>query len=149
MCDTWTLSPAQRSPRITCGWSTVRARSPNPTGEFVSFNMFLLVFTLLECYTVTRASLCTFFFQPIYSSCAVHVYCHSRPCLSAVWRAAARCSFTLQWRETRSICSWRSVRARLFLPRLVCEWPAIQLELPACVECFTCIKQDQQRHTNT
>lgn len=34
VCDTWTRSPVQRSPRITCGWSTVRAKSPNPTGEF-------------------------------------------------------------------------------------------------------------------
>ncbi len=35
VCDTLTLSPVQTSPRITCGWSTVRAKSLNPTGEFV------------------------------------------------------------------------------------------------------------------
>lgn len=34
-CDTWTPSPVQRSPRITCGWSTVRAKSPNPTGVVI------------------------------------------------------------------------------------------------------------------
>lgn len=67
--------------------------------------------------------------------------------VSAVW-CVAQCSFTLHWRETRSICSWRSVRARLFLHRLVCEWPAIQLELPACVECYTCIKRQSNRNAH-
>lgn len=33
-CDTLTLSLVPRSRRITCGWSTVRAKSLNPTGEF-------------------------------------------------------------------------------------------------------------------
>lgn len=55
--------------------------------------------------------------------------------------SVAQCRFTLQWRVTGSICSWRSVRANLFLPRLVCEWPAIQLELPAGVKCYACAKR--------
>lgn len=89
VCDTLTLSPVQTSPRITCGWSTVRAKSLNPTGEFVCADVCLLlyeqisIFTLPECYTVTYASLCTFF-QPIYSFffCTFHLYCH--PCLCCV-----------------------------------------------------------------
>lgn len=90
VCDTLTLSPVQMSPRITCGWSTVRAKSPNPTGEFVCADVCLLLyvrvsmFTLLECYTVTYASPCTFF-QPIYSFfCTFHLFCHFRPCLCCV-----------------------------------------------------------------
>lgn len=84
-------------------------------------------------------SLCAFLF--------VHFICTATLVLvSAVW-CVAQCSFTLYWRETRSICSWRSVRAGLFLLRLVCEWPAIQLELPACVECYTWIEKNREMPT--
>lgn len=127
VCDTWTHSPVQRSPRITCGLLTVRAKSLNPAGEIVSEYASFIGSSLHILYVgVSHGELSIFQcgFQAIYSFCILStVYCHSCPCLCRML-CVAQWSITLSWRGTRSICSWRSVRARLFLHRLACEWPA-------------------------
>lgn len=124
-CDTWTHSPVQRSPRITCGLLTVRAKSLNPAGETVRicfFYRFKSQYSL--CWSVAwwAKHFCVVS-KPFILFVYFQLYCHSCPCLCRML-CVAQWSITLSWRGTRSICSWRSVRARLFLHRLACEWPA-------------------------
>lgn len=72
VCDTWTHSPVQRSPRITCGLLTVRAKSLNPAGETVSEYASFIGSSLHILYVgVSHGELSIFQcgFQAIYSFC--------------------------------------------------------------------------------
>lgn len=94
VCDTWTLSPVQKSLRITCGWSTVRAKSLNPTGEFV-FVCVRLEFSLGVLFCDISFSLYIF---PVYLVifCTFHLCCHSSPSLSCVMCSSVQLHSSLE-----------------------------------------------------
>lgn len=152
MCDTWNLSPVQRSRRITCGSSTARAKSLNPTGEFVCAHTCFLyvwvsVFTLLECYAVTWASLCVFF-QPISSFCTFHLCCHSRPCLGGVACSSVQRHSPLEGDQEYLLLEECESKT---LPLQASLWVASHPAGTAClcVECYMCLKKNQDGSTAT
>lgn len=73
VCVTWTLSPVQRSLRITYGWSTVRVKNLNPTGQCVSLCLTILyLLEMLSYVSPVFANSCLCLLCDVCSSIHLH-----------------------------------------------------------------------------